>query len=309
MSNLNPSVVRHSNVDTSISAASASPFSCSTYEQYACAENGSESRKLAYPESRRLAYLRPYIFTCLNVLRARTTAGFRSKIILQLIVIVILCCPPLPGAGHASNPLPEQELERLQQVYRGFTSLRFTFTQITRTRMRERTGRGTAIFIRTEKSGQAGIMRWNYSEPDPQIILNDGEKLSIYTQKDHQLLITSAQQLNNDITYSFFAGTRNIADDFSLQQPSERYEFKLPGESLRVIRLIPRKPHPQIKAVQIWLDKDYLIRHLILEDPFNSTTQLTFTNIQTNSLNIHDPKVIREILDLHLPQDTEIVNQ
>lgn len=232
-----------------------------------------------------------------------------SKIILQLVVIVILCCPPLPGTSHASNPLPEQERDRLQQVYREFTSLRFDFSQITRTQMRERTGKGTATFIRTEKSGQAGIMRWNYSEPDPQIILYDGKTLSIYTEKDHQLLVTSAQQLNNDITYSFFAGTKNIADDFSLQRPNDRYEFKLPGQSLRVIRLIPRKPHPQIKAVQIWLDKDYLIHHLILEDPFDSITALTFTNIQTNSLNIHNPKVVRKILDLNLPQDTEIVNQ
>ena len=61
--NLNPAVIRHSNVDTGTSTASDSRISCSMYNQYTCAE-------IRVP---------PCICTCLNVLGARTTAGFRLK--------------------------------------------------------------------------------------------------------------------------------------------------------------------------------------------------------------------------------------
>lgn len=35
----------------------------------------------------------------------------------------------------------------------------------------------------SDKSG--GIMRWNYEQPTPQVILNNGRELSIYTPRDH----------------------------------------------------------------------------------------------------------------------------
>jgi outer membrane lipoprotein-sorting protein len=152
-------------------------------------------------------------------------------------------------------------------------------------------------------------MRWNYTEPDPQIILNDGKKLSIYTKKDHQLIVTSAAELNNDITYAFFSGKSDLTNDFVTEPPDNRYDFTLAGTSLHTLRLIPNKPHPQIKAVQIWFDENFLIHHLILENHFDSTTQLTFTNIQTNSINVEDPVQIQAILKLNVPTDTEIIRQ
>ena len=67
-----------------------------------------------------------------------------------------------------------------------------------------------------DSSGQhrSSVMRWNYAEPDKQVIINDGETLFIYTEKDRQLIKTPAQEIESDITYAFFAGTRNLLDDF-----------------------------------------------------------------------------------------------
>ena len=227
----------------------------------------------------------------------------------RLLTVVLFCSVMAAANAQATTSTPQQELTRLQQVYRDLHSLRFAFTQVTRTQMRTRKGAGTAIFLRTTDNSGQGIMRWNYTEPEPQIILNDGRNLSIYTPKDHQLIITSAKQLNNDITYSFFTGKRNLADDFVPQPPDTRYQFKIPKVALRALRLLPKKPHPQIQAVQIWFDDHYLIRHLVLEDPFSSVTELNFSNIETNSLDATDSKVVQAILDLNLPPDTEILHQ
>jgi outer membrane lipoprotein carrier protein len=232
-----------------------------------------------------------------------------SNVLLKMVLLFLLCCSPLPGTGNASSIPQEQQLVQLQQTYRKLTSLNFNFTQLTKTELRSRSGRGNGVFLRLKNPDKTGIMRWNYTEPDPQIILNDGKKLSIYTKKDHQLIVTSAAELNNDITYAFFSGKSDLTNDFVTEPPDNRYDFTLAGTSLHALRLIPNKPHPQIKAVQIWFDENFLIHHLILEDHFDSTTQLTFTNIQTNSINVEDPVRIQAILKLNVPTDTEIIRQ
>jgi len=234
---------------------------------------------------------------------------FNVHFFLRLLAVVLLGCVPPVGTARAATSTPQQDLAKLQQVYRGLHSLRFDFTQVTRTQMRTRKGAGTAVFLRTGNNGKEGIMRWNYTDPDPQVILNDGKNLTIYTPKDHQLLVTSAEQLNNDITYSFFSGKKNLDDDFIPQKPDSRYAFNIAGATLHTLRLIPRKPHPQIQAVRIWFDNHYLIRHLVLEDPFASVTELNFSNIETNTIDSKDSKAVQAILHLNLPPDTEILHQ
>ncbi|HHD56928.1 MAG TPA: outer membrane lipoprotein carrier protein LolA [Desulfobulbaceae bacterium] len=232
-----------------------------------------------------------------------------SNALLKMIPLFLLCCSPLSGSGNATSIPQEQQLIQLQQTYRKFTSLSFKFVQLTKTELRSRSGKGNGVFLRLKNPDKTGIMRWNYTEPDPQIFLNDGKKLSIYTQKDHQLIVTSAAELNNEITYAFFSGKNDLTNEFAIELPDNRYVFTLAGTSLHMLRLTPNKPHPQIKAVQIWFDDNFLIHHLILEDHFDSTTQLTFTNIQTNSIDVEDPDRVQAILKLDIPTDTEIIHR
>ena len=212
-----------------------------------------------------------------------------------------------PKDCRAESESLRQQLLSLQKAYQHLTSLQFNFTQLTRTGLRTRTGSGNAVFVRTADPKKPGIIRWNYTEPDPQIILNDGEKLSIYTENDRQLVVTSAAELNADITYAFFSGNRNISDDFIPAAPDKRYGFTMPGTPLEAIRLTPRKPHPQIKAVQLWFDQKYLIHRIIIEDHFDSVTELDFTNIRTDTIDAGNQKQIDTILNLNLPPDTEII--
>ncbi len=225
------------------------------------------------------------------------------------LVLLFFIFIPFSEICKAETPVPEQQLLQLQQSYRQLSSLSFDFDQLTRTGLRNRSGKGNAVFVRTTDPKKPGIMRWNYTVPDPQVILNDGEKLSIYTEKDRQLIVTSASELNADITYAFFSGHRNLSDDFVAVAPEGRYGFSLPQTPLTALRLIPRAPHPQIKAVQLWFDKELLIHRLILEDHFDSITELTFTNIQSNTVDAADQKQRQAILNLALPPDTEIITQ
>ncbi|MCF6187924.1 MAG: outer membrane lipoprotein carrier protein LolA [Desulfobulbaceae bacterium] len=240
-----------------------------------------------------------------NLFNFFTLCGFSCLVLTAFLLPTVLT----PKNCSAEPESLQQQLLSLQKAYRHLTSLQFNFAQLTRTGLRTRTGSGNAVFVRTADPDKPGIMRWNYTEPDPQIILNDGDKLSIYTENDHQLIVTSAAELNADITYAFFSGNRNLNDDFIPAAPDRRYGFALPDTPLEAIRLTPRKPHPQIKAVQLWFDQNFLIHRIIIEDHFDSITELTFTNIRTDTVNPKDQKQVDAILNLDLPPDTEIITQ
>jgi len=231
--------------------------------------------------------------------------GMRVTVLLTLMLLMLSA----PVLAADPTPAPEQDLVRLQEHYRQLTSLTFDFTQLTRTQVRVRKGKGTAIFVRINRDNNPGIMRWNYEEPEQQIILNTGRELSIYNAKDHQLLIMPASAINDDITYSLFSGTRKLEELFTIQPVDPRFVFRQPGTELQSLRLVPRKPHPQVRALQLWFDDQLLIHHLVIEDHFDTITEMTFTNIKINTIDPDDTRQLNEIIRLDLPEGVEILRQ
>lgn len=233
-------------------------------------------------------------------------------------IALLLSCQPLL-ARESLEPEAETQARSLQHLYAGLTSLTFDFQQITRTGSRERTGQGRAVFYKpvagtssTEKTADRdlprSVMRWNYAEPDHQVIINDGTTLSIYTEKDKQLIKTPAKELESDITYAFFAGSRNLLDDFEAQAPAEEVLSSRVGAP-QTLLLVPRTPHNQIRSVQIWFDERGVIQRLLLTDHFDAETELRFSNIVLNSLPPHDRKQLESIISFQPPPGTEVITR
>ncbi len=225
------------------------------------------------------------------------------------ISIILLCSLlfPLSGQSQATGVTAEQ-LENIQHFYRNLTSLSFDFKQITNSNGRTRKGAGNSIFYRPS-STSAGIMRWDYTKPGKQIILNDGKELSIYTEKDKQLIIMSANKLQSDITYSFFVGKRDLKEDFNLLPVNHRFAGKKSAQSDIAVQLIPKQPHGQIKSLHFWFDRGKKIRRIIMEDHFETTTELIFNNIKFNTLSADSSQTTSELIQLNLPSDTEVMRQ
>ncbi len=247
----------------------------------------------------------------------------RYAITASLIFILLLSFFTLPYSSlvHGTEETGSllKKAQALQNFYGNLNSIAFDFTQITRTGNRQRYGKGNAVFVKpinlsreekTDKdsSHKKSVMRWNYSEPDKQIIINDGTTLSIYTDKDRQLIKTSSRELDTDITYAFFAGTRNLLEDYEALPADNSFVFSS-AENLEVIKFVPREPHNQIKAIQIWSDDEHVIHHLIIEDHFDSKTELNFENISINSLQVKDREEIEKIISFQVPPGTEIITQ
>lgn len=203
------------------------------------------------------------------------------------------------------------QMEQLQATYQQLHSLQFDFTQVTDSGGRIKEGRGQAAFYRSGSpgSGNTGVLRWDYEEPAPQVILNNGRELSIYTPQDKQLIITPSRDLESDITFALFTGSKKLADEFVVETADSFFFINDPPMDLQAVQLIPRDPHPQIKRMQIWMDKQRIIHRLLMEDHFGALTELSFSRVRFNELPSKDSRQEQKLLQLDLAPGTETIRQ
>lgn len=225
-------------------------------------------------------------------------------LVLASIFMLFSFLSPSADAAQAEDEL-RQQVDKVQQRYRSLTSLTFDFEQITGSGGRARKGAGNCIFYRPA-ADKAGIMRWNYTAPDVQVIINDGKQLSIYNEKDKQLLVSSAAELESDITYSLFTGKQDLLDAFSVQPADSRFKAR---KDVRIVQLTPKKPNGQVKKVHCWFDSKSVIRQILLEDHFDTLTKLAFSNIKFDTLPANSAKAAEELVKLNVPKGTEVVRQ
>lgn len=210
----------------------------------------------------------------------------------------------------------EEAAVTLQKRYQNITSIEFIFDQQTMNAGRLRRGNGSGMFLRhsSPHTGQgkaqvSTVMRWDYVSPTKQIILNTGKELSIYTEEDKQLIITSANDLESDITFALFSGQINILDLFTVASSQATAPSDTQAPALSSIILLPKDSHPQVQRLQIWFSSDFVIHKLSMEDHFGSVTTLILTDIQINTMNPDDPEQLSAILALSVPDDTEVIRQ
>ena len=221
-----------------------------------------------------------------------------GRLLFALVLLLGLAAP------LAARPTaPEELVGQVQKKYQQLRSLEFDFAQATRTGGRTRQGSGNAVFYRP------GVIRWNYTEPTKQTIVNDGRELSVYTPRDRQLLVSPAGEMEADITYALFTGAQSLLDAFTAAPADPEFRLSEPPADSEAVLLTPREEQSQLKRLQLWLAPDRTIRRLLLEDHFGALTELTFTGVHFDRLAPGDRERAAMLRRLVLGPDTEIIRQ
>ena len=244
------------------------------------------------------------------------TVSSARAFILTLSAFFFLLLPSAASAGQNNTETPEDIARRLQQRYDQISSLSFQFTQNTAGELsgRAQEGSGTAWFVKERKSkGSAatiGKMRWDYTTPEKQILVSDGVDFSMYFAKLEQMIVSPAESMRSDITYSFFTGTGNLLKDFSISAPNPEFS---PAEKdidrSKVIKLTPRENQSQVSEIHLWVTKDSLIHRMDILDHFDTRTTLDLSNLQVNTLPTNDRKAMDALFTFTPPEGTEIIYQ
>ena len=238
-----------------------------------------------------------------------------------LIMAALFACffliPPWPLiAGQNKAESPEDIARRLQQTYDQIKSLSFHFTQKTQGELsgRAQQGSGTAWFVKERKTqgapGAPGRMRWDYTAPETQLLVSDGVNFSMYFAKLHQMIVSPAETMRSDITYSFFTGTGNLLKDFSISAPNPEFT---PGKEdagrSKVIKLTPKENQSQVSEIHLWVTPDSLIQRIDILDHFDTRTTLDLSDLKVNTLATDDRKAMDALFLYTPPEGTEIIYQ
>ena len=244
-----------------------------------------------------------------------TVSSARAFIVLLGALLFLLPAGTVSAAPNNAES-PEDIARKLQQTYDQINSLSFHFTQNTAGELsgRAQQGSGTAWFVKERKSkgspATIGKMRWDYTTPEMQILVSDGVDFSMYFAKLEQMIISPAESMQSDITYSFFTGTGNLLKDFIISAPNPEFApAKKDIGRIKVIKLIPKENQSQVSEIHLWVTKDSLIQRMDILDHFDTRTTLDFSNLQVNTLPIDDRKAMNALFTYTPPEGTEIIYQ
>lgn len=217
--------------------------------------------------------------------------------VFALVSLPFLLCRPVPS--RAVDLAPLAIAQKIQEHYAQTKTMRAEFQQTTTSRMsaRERLGAGTMLLAKP------GLMRWDYREPDQQVFVCDGQKISMYFAKERQMMVTPAKDyLESDITYAFFTGQGDIQRDFVVAGPDEE-DITESAETYQ-LKLTPKTGHAQIEFINLWVDRSsFLLKRLKVTDKFGTVTDLVFSKVVTNQ------EAPATLFQFTPPEGTEIVDK
>jgi outer membrane lipoprotein carrier protein len=238
-------------------------------------------------------------------------------LVLSITALLFLLLPwHASSTGLNSTETPEETAGRLQQNYDQIKSLTFHFTQNTTGELsgRAQQGSGTAWFVKEKKTdgtpGTIGKMRWDYTAPEKQILVSDGVNFSMYFAKLQQMIVSPAETMKTDITYSFFTGTGNLLRDFAISAPDPEFAPKKEDMGrFKVIKLTPKENQSQVSEIHLWVTPDTLIQRIDILDHFDTRTTLDFSDLKVNTLTTDDRKAMDALFTYTPPEGTEIIYQ
>ncbi len=188
----------------------------------------------------------------------------------------------------------------LQQRYQSATDLRADIVQTTRSvafgdnSSQQMVSKGTVVFAKP------GKMRWSYEEPEPSLVISDGETLWIYDP-----VFREAQKL--PVTEGYLSGA---AVQFLLGQAETKRDFEISALSCKAataeLRLRPRKPSSYEKLhVLVNLQTGDLLKTTVFFI-LGNVTEVAFSNIELNvdpaaSLFRFDPPPDVRVIELNEP--------
>lgn len=209
-------------------------------------------------------------------------------------VVSLVMLITLGGLTARSNA---EELDALitkvQDTYERVKALRTDFVQVATLSSigRQQTSKGR-LYIQKPHS-----IRWEYTEPEAQTILYDGEVLRIYTPKRHQVLQSRiAEDQRHNVALLFLAGVGKLQEAFTITS--------LPSSDahIRSLRLLPRSRQASFTELHIAVNtQSFFVENLKIYDTIGNVT-----DIRLESPQVYDA-LPPQTFELALPPHTEVL--
>jgi len=143
-------------------------------------------------------------------------------------------------------------------------------------------------------------MRWEYTDPEHNIYLFEGDKYQWYFAEDNQLMrgLISDEGQESEILH-LLTGQKNLLDFYSISFSP----FPTDNPQNAQIKLIPKQDEDGSYLLLELDKKKWLIHKIIFMDWEGNKTEFQFSRIKVNS------SLPKNIFELKLPTDVEIIER
>ncbi len=195
-----------------------------------------------------------------------------------------------PGAATAADV--ESILARIESRYgQGAMLAHFEQTSLLKAMQITDTAQGR-LWIR-----QPGQMRWEYTAPEPQVIVSDGTRLWVYRPEDRQVMVGQAP--------AFFGDGKGAGFLSDIGQVRRQFEVEPleTGSDARVgLRLTPRDPQPDLVRIELEIDPgDGTIQTVTTFNAYGDETRIELSDM------LFTERLDDALFQFQIPDGVEIV--
>jgi len=174
-------------------------------------------------------------------------------------------------AASSSASTPAEDLaRRIEQRHRAIGDLTARFVQTYRSGLigRQIVERGV-VSIK-----QPGRMRWEYRDPEKKTFVSDGKTFYFYVPADRQVIVRD-QAGDRGVPALLLSGRANLVEQFEVGTEAG------PPDLTR-LRLVPRKPDPEVQKVFVDVDEAARIHAIHVFDAQGNLSRFDFADIREN---------------------------
>ena len=216
------------------------------------------------------------------------------KKLLQLFgLFCVMNCAATAAFGQDSL---QTLIDKVQAEYERTNDIYASFTQISHLR---------SVSKPKESSGMVyfkkpGKMRWEYTNPEQQLLVSDGRTMWFYVAEDEQVIVQPAEDAYGSKTpITFLSGMGKLQNDFYmnlLPESDSATAYKL--------ELLPKQPQPELAKLILTVDpKTYQIVHTAVYDPYGNITDVYLSNLD---INVAPPD---DVFTFDIPDGVDVIQQ
>ena len=220
--------------------------------------------------------------------------GSRVALFLLSIFALLLCLSIGLPATAEDDPTLDQILDRIEARYTGSGFKADFMQESTIKAMKISDFAKGKIFV-----SYPGKMRWEYSEPDKQIIITDGHQLWIYRPDDNQVMVGKAPVFFRDGKgASFLSNIKLLRDKFDIALESKEGESDL----FYTLKLLPREKTMDVTEILLSVSRvtDTVVRVITLNS-YGDETRIELINFEFNA-NLDD-----SLFSFEIPEGADVV--
>jgi outer membrane lipoprotein carrier protein len=219
---------------------------------------------------------------------------------LRLGACIIICLLGSVWSLIAQSQDLETIIDNVQQEYERTDDLQANFLQVSLIKSvnQVKESQGVVYFKKP------GKMYWEYTAPEPQILVSDGQTMWFYVVEDEQVIVQDAEEAYGSKTpITFLSGMGKLQNDFyiNLLPPQEDPEARATGQQLE---LLPKQPQPDVAKLILTVDPaTYRIIHTAVYDPYGNITDVYLHDIRVNTA---PPN---ELFQFEIPAGVDVIRQ